>query len=86
MSYLAQLLHGYCQGLAGHPTESVTTIRVALAGEDDPVRRGVLLGLLAQSLVQQDCQGPTIDEMGSAPQSVIEVSPAILVPTGPAAA
>lgn len=77
MSYLAQLLSGYHQGLAGDLTESAEAIRAALAGEDDPARRGTLLGLLAQALVRQDCQLPKIDESKSTQLFVTEPSPSI---------
>ena len=77
MSYLAQLLAGYRQGLAVDPTESAEAIRAALADEDDPARRGTLLGLLAQSLVRQDCQLPKIDESKSTQLFVAEPSPSI---------
>jgi hypothetical protein len=78
VSYLAQLLSGYRQGLAGDLTESAEAIRAALTGEDDPARRGTLLGLLAQSLVRQDCQLPKIDEPESTQLFVTE--PSLFIP------
>jgi hypothetical protein len=74
VSYLAQLLAGNRRGLAGDLTESATAIRAALAGDDDPARRGTLLGLLAQALVRQDCQLPKIDELSSTQPFVAEPS------------
>jgi hypothetical protein len=61
VSYLTQLLAGYRQGLARDLTEPAEAIRAALAAEDNPARRGTLLGLLAQSLIQQDRQPLKID-------------------------
>jgi hypothetical protein len=78
VSYLAKLLSGYHQGLACDLTETGEVIRAALAAEEDPTRRGTLLGLLAQSLVQQDRQILTIDEPESAIPFVTEASPFIL--------
>jgi hypothetical protein len=77
VSYLAQLLSGYRQGLACDLTETAMVIRAALAGEEDPARRGTLLGLLAQSLVRQDRQVLTIDEPESTRPFVTEASPFI---------
>ena len=86
MSYLARLLSGYRQGLACDLIESAEAIRAALADEGDPARRGTLLGLLAQSLVQQDRQLPKIDQPESTQLLVTEPSPFISTRGGLSAA
>src|SRR5215472_6451843 len=75
--YLDKLLAGYRQGLARDLPGSADAIRAALAGEDDPARRGALLGMLAQALVQQDQLCPTIDKPALSRQFVTEKSPFI---------
>jgi hypothetical protein len=75
VSYLTELLAGYRQGIARDLTESAEALQAALEGENDPVKRGTILGLLAQSLVQQDRQFLTIDEPKSARPFVTEESP-----------
>lgn len=77
MSYLTELLAGYRQGIACDLTESTEALQTALEDENDPVKRGTILGLLAQSLVQQDRQFLTIDEPKSARLFVTEESPTI---------
>jgi hypothetical protein len=75
MSYLARLLAGYRQGLAHDLLEPAEAIQAALTEEGDPGRRGVLLGLLAQSLIQQDQYTPKIDELEPAQRFATEDSP-----------
>ena len=77
MSYLTELLSGYRQGIARDLTESTEALQAALEGENDPFKRGTILGLLAQSLVQQDRQLFTIDEPKSVRLLVTEESPTI---------
>jgi hypothetical protein len=60
--YLAQLLAGYRTGLDHDPPESGEAVRAALTEEDDAYRRGILLGLLANSLVQPDRSSSKIGE------------------------
>jgi hypothetical protein len=77
VSYLTELLAGYRQGIARDLTESTEALQAALKGEDNPARRGIILGLLAQSLVQQDRQLLTIDKPKSARPLVTEESQTI---------
>jgi hypothetical protein len=77
VSYLTELLAGYRQGLARDLTESTEALQAALEGENDPARRGNVLGLLAQSLVRQDRQLLTIGEPKSMHLLVTKESPAI---------
>jgi hypothetical protein len=60
--YLAQLLAGYRTGLDHDPPESGEAVRAALTEEDDAFRRGILLGLLANSLVRSDHPSSKIGE------------------------
>jgi hypothetical protein len=53
VSYLDELLAGYQQGLVDDLLQSVQALRASLAEASDPRRRGVLLGLLAQSLADR---------------------------------
>jgi hypothetical protein len=71
--YLAQLLAGYRSGLGHHLPESGETVRAALAEEDDAFRRGVLLALLANSLVQPDPPSSKIGETTELQRAVTEV-------------
>ena len=66
MPYLAQLLAGYRQGLDHDPPESDEVVRTALTEESDAYRRGLLLGLLANSFVQSERPSPKIGEMTGA--------------------
>jgi hypothetical protein len=50
MSYLAQLLAGYWQGLTGEPLPPTEDLEADLAEAADPIRRGALLGGLARTL------------------------------------
>jgi hypothetical protein len=70
---MTQLLAGYRSGLDRDPPESGEAVRAALAEEDDAYRRGVLLGLLANSLVQPDRSSSKIGEM-TKPQRAVIVS------------
>lgn len=54
MSYLAKLLDGYRQGLTCPEPEPVDVLRRHLAGGDDPIQRGTLLGLMARALAERD--------------------------------
>jgi len=60
--YLAQLLAGYRSGLDHDPPESGEAVRAALVQEADAYRRGLLLGLLANSLTQPDRSSSKIGE------------------------
>jgi hypothetical protein len=60
--YLAQLLAGYRSGLDYDPPESGEAVRAALVEEGDAYRRGLLLGLLANSLTQPDRSSSKIGE------------------------
>jgi hypothetical protein len=71
--YLAQLLAGYRSGIDHHPPESGETVRAALAEEDDAFRRGVLLALLANSLVQPDRSPSKIGETTELKRAMTEV-------------
>lgn len=73
MPYLAQLLAGYQSGLDHHPPESDEAVRAALAEEDDAFRRGLLLALLANSLVQPDRPTSKIGETTELKRAVTEV-------------
>jgi hypothetical protein len=64
--YLAQLLAGYRHGLDHDPPESDEAVRAALAGETDAYRRGLLLGLLANFLVQSERSSSKIGERNGA--------------------
>src|SRR5262245_38062394 len=70
--YLAQLLAGYRTGLDHDPPESSEAVRAALTEEDDAYRRGILLGLLANSLVQSDRSSSKIGETTKLQRTVIE--------------
>jgi hypothetical protein len=72
MPYLAQLLAGYRRGLDHDPPESGEAVRAALAGENDAYRRGLLLGLLANSLVQSERSSSKIGETTKPQRAVIE--------------
>lgn len=72
MPYLAQLLAGYRCGLSHDPPESGEAIRDALAGENDAYRRGLLLGLLANSLVQSERFSSKIGEIAAPQRAVTE--------------
>jgi hypothetical protein len=62
MSYLAQMLAGYRQGLTGEPLQPVEDLEAALAEAKDPKRRGALLGGLARTLTLRDRHTTNIDE------------------------
>lgn len=51
MTYLDELLTGYKEGLAGNPAGSIQALRATLAETSDARQRGVLLGLIALTLV-----------------------------------
>lgn len=44
MSYLAQMLAGYRQGLSDEPLQPVEHLETALAEASDPTQRSALLG------------------------------------------
>jgi hypothetical protein len=70
--YLAQLLAGYRNGLDHDPPESGKAIRAALTEENDAYRRGLLLGLLANSLTQPDRSSSKIGETTEPRHAVTE--------------
>jgi len=70
--YLAQLLAGYRNGLDHSPPESGKAVRAALAEENDAYRRGLLLGLLANSLTQPDRSSSKIGETTEPQHAVTE--------------
>jgi hypothetical protein len=70
--YLAQLLAGYRNGLDHDPPESDKAVRAQLAEENDAYRRGLLLGLLANSLTQPDRSSSKIGEMTEPQHAVTE--------------
>ena len=72
MPYLAQLLAGYRSGLDRDPPESDEAIRAALTEENDAYRRGILLALLATSLVQSDRSSSKIGETTKPQRAVTE--------------
>ena len=72
MPYLAQLLAGYRRGLVHDPPESCRAVRAALVKENDAYRRGVLLGLLANSLTQPGRSSSTIGEASKPRRAVTE--------------
>jgi hypothetical protein len=72
MPYLAQLLAGYGRGLDHDPPESGEAILVALAEENDAYRRGLLLGLLANWLVQSERSSSKISEIAEPQRAVTE--------------
>jgi hypothetical protein len=78
--YLAQLLAGYRTGLDHEPPESGEAVRAALTEEDDAYRRGILLGLLANSLVQPDRSSSKIGETTKLQRAVIEAIQESLAP------
>lgn len=53
MTYLDDLLAGYRQGLVDNAPHPIQALRAALFETDDPMRRGALLGLLAQALASR---------------------------------
>jgi hypothetical protein len=53
VTYLDELLAGYQQGLAENPSQPIQALRTALAEADDAQQRGVLLGLIAQTLAER---------------------------------
>ena len=73
MPYLAQLLAGYRNGLDHDPPESGKAICAELAEENDAYRRGLLLGLLANSLTQPDRSSSKIGETTEPRHAVTEV-------------
>lgn len=82
MPYLAQLLAGYRNGLDRDPPESGEAVRVALTEENDAFRRGVLLALLANSLVQSDRSITKIGETAEPQRAVIEAIQKPRMPSG----
>ena len=72
MPYLAQLLAGYRNGLDHDPPESGKAVRAELAEENDAYRRGLLLGLLANSLTQPDRSSSKIGETTEPQHAVTE--------------
>lgn len=72
MPYLAQLLAGYRNGLDHGPPESGKAVRAELAEENDAYRRGLLLGLLANSLTQPDRFSSKIGETTEPQPAVTE--------------
>jgi hypothetical protein len=70
--YLAQLLAGYRNGLNHDPPESDKAVRAELAGENDAYQRGLLLGLLANSLTKPDRSSSKIGETTESQRAVTE--------------
>jgi hypothetical protein len=77
VSYLAQTRSGCRLYLASDLTQSAGAVLAAFADESDPTRRDTLLGLLAQSLVQQYCQLLKVGDSKAIQLIVAERSPAI---------
>jgi hypothetical protein len=70
VSYLDELLAGYQQGLADDQPQPVQALQAALAEASNPLRRGALLGLLAQSLKDRASSGSNTNKTSSGAGSI----------------